>query len=72
MDVIWGKREGKYFLVKDWTGRNSLIRFGKFAFARGQGAVALEAELSPYPPVSASLGGEQTSTVRGACHLGRE
>jgi hypothetical protein len=34
MDVIWGKREGKYFLVTDWTGGIALIRFDKFAFAR--------------------------------------
>jgi hypothetical protein len=34
MEVIWGKREGIYFAKGDWTGRNSLIRFDKFVFAR--------------------------------------
>jgi hypothetical protein len=34
MDVIWGKREGKYFLEKDWTGRNRLIGLNKFAVTR--------------------------------------
>jgi hypothetical protein len=34
MDVIWGKREGKYFLVTDWTGGIALIRFDKFAVWR--------------------------------------
>jgi hypothetical protein len=34
MDLIWGKREGKYFLRWDWTGGIRLIRFNKFAVAR--------------------------------------
>jgi len=34
MDVIWGKREAKYFLEKDWTGQIRLIRFNKFAVWR--------------------------------------
>jgi hypothetical protein len=34
MDVIWGKREAKYFYLKDWTGSISLIRFNKFADTR--------------------------------------
>jgi hypothetical protein len=34
MDVIWGKREGKYFCGWDWTGRIALIGFDKFAVAR--------------------------------------
>jgi hypothetical protein len=29
MDVIWGKREGKYFYGQDWTGRNKVDRVGK-------------------------------------------
>jgi hypothetical protein len=33
-EVIWGKREAKYFFGKDWTGSISLIRFDKFAGAR--------------------------------------
>jgi len=32
MDVICGKREAKYFLLRDWTGSISLIGFDKFAF----------------------------------------
>jgi hypothetical protein len=34
MDVIWGRREAKYFLGEDWTGSISLIWFDKFAFRR--------------------------------------
>jgi hypothetical protein len=34
MEVIWGQREGIYFCEGDWTGRNSLIRLDKFAYAR--------------------------------------
>jgi hypothetical protein len=34
MDVIWVRREAKYFLRQDWTGSISLIRFIKFAVAR--------------------------------------
>jgi hypothetical protein len=34
MDLIWAKREAKYFCGKDWTGRNSLIGFDNFAFRR--------------------------------------
>jgi hypothetical protein len=34
MDVIWVKREGKYFFAKDWTGSISLIGLGKFAVWR--------------------------------------
>jgi hypothetical protein len=34
MDVIWGKREGKYFYGQDWTGRNRLIGLEKFVFWR--------------------------------------
>ena len=34
MQVIWGKREGKYFLAEDWTGSISLIRFRKLEFRR--------------------------------------
>jgi hypothetical protein len=31
MEVIWAKREAKYFYGKDWTGSISLIGFDKFA-----------------------------------------
>jgi hypothetical protein len=34
MDVIWVRREAKYFFRQDWTGSISLIRFNKFASAR--------------------------------------
>jgi hypothetical protein len=34
MDLIWGKREAKYFCGKDWTGSISLIRFDKFVGTR--------------------------------------
>jgi hypothetical protein len=34
MDLIWGKREAKYFLRGDWTGGIRLIRLDKFAVAR--------------------------------------
>jgi hypothetical protein len=34
MDLIWGKREAKYFCAKDWTGRNSLMGFDNFAVRR--------------------------------------
>jgi hypothetical protein len=34
MNVIWGKREGKYFWEKDWTGRNRLIWLWKLVFRR--------------------------------------
>jgi hypothetical protein len=34
MEVIWGKREGKYFCGQDWTASISLIRLDKFAVAR--------------------------------------
>jgi hypothetical protein len=30
MDLIWDKREAKYFLRGDWTGGIRLIRFDKF------------------------------------------
>jgi hypothetical protein len=32
MNVIWGKREGKYFCQKDWTGRITLKGFSKSRF----------------------------------------
>jgi len=31
MDLIWAKREGKYFCSNDWTGSISLIGFEKLA-----------------------------------------
>jgi hypothetical protein len=31
MDLIWVKREAKYFCGEDWTGSISLIGFAKFA-----------------------------------------
>jgi len=34
MDLIWDKREAKYFLRGDWTGGIRLIRFDKFVVAR--------------------------------------
>jgi hypothetical protein len=34
MDLIWDKREAKYFLRGDWTGGIRLIRFNKFVVAR--------------------------------------
>jgi hypothetical protein len=34
MDLIWGKREAKYFFRQDWTGSISLSRFNKFAVTR--------------------------------------
>jgi hypothetical protein len=34
MDLIWGKREGNYFLQWGWTGGIRLIRFDKFVVAR--------------------------------------
>jgi hypothetical protein len=34
MDLIWAKREGKYFWQEDWTGSISLIGFEKFAVRR--------------------------------------
>ena len=34
MDLIWAKREAKYFCGKDWTGRNSLKAKEKFRFWR--------------------------------------
>jgi len=34
MKLICAKREAENFLQRDWTGRNSLIRFRKFVFAR--------------------------------------
>jgi hypothetical protein len=36
MDVIWAKREGKYFLGEDWTGSISMIGFDNFAARRTQ------------------------------------
>jgi hypothetical protein len=30
--VIWVNREAEYFLQRDWTGRNSLIRLEKLDF----------------------------------------
>jgi hypothetical protein len=32
--VIWVNREQEYFFERDWTGRNSLIRFRKLDFRR--------------------------------------
>jgi hypothetical protein len=55
MDVIWGKREGKYFLEKDWTGRNRLIWLWNFVFTRGAGMPAF---LSMFPP------GDQSREVK--------
>jgi hypothetical protein len=37
MDLIWVKREGKYFCDKDWTVDSALIGFEKFVFWRNQG-----------------------------------
>jgi hypothetical protein len=34
MDLIWDKREAKYFLRGNWTGGIRLIRFNKFVVAR--------------------------------------
>jgi len=34
MNVIWGKREGKYFFKQDWTGRIALIPQENFFFRR--------------------------------------
>jgi D-alanyl-D-alanine dipeptidase len=34
MDVIWAKREGKYFCSNGWTGSISLIRFEKIGVWR--------------------------------------
>jgi hypothetical protein len=34
MQVIWVRRERKYFLKEDWTGRHSLNCFNKIAPAR--------------------------------------
>jgi hypothetical protein len=34
MPVIWGKREGKYFLQRDWTTQIRLNRLKKFVFTR--------------------------------------
>jgi hypothetical protein len=34
MDLIWAKREGIYFCLKDWTGSISLIGNDKFAVWR--------------------------------------
>jgi hypothetical protein len=34
LDVIWGKRERKYFCKQDWTGGITLIRFNKLRRAR--------------------------------------
>jgi hypothetical protein len=34
MDLIWLKREGKYFCSDDWTGSISLMGFKKFAVWR--------------------------------------
>ena len=34
MELIWGRREGKYFFGQDWTTQITLIRFNKFAVAR--------------------------------------
>jgi hypothetical protein len=34
MEVIWGKREAKYFCAKDWTDSISLIRFRKLVVTR--------------------------------------
>jgi hypothetical protein len=50
MDVIWGKREAKYFCGYDWTGSISLIRFRKFDFARmAETVIANEAKQSIAP-----------------------
>jgi hypothetical protein len=34
MDLIWAKREAKYFFARDWTGSIGLIGFDKFAVRR--------------------------------------
>jgi hypothetical protein len=34
MDLIWAKREAKYFFERDWTGSISLIGFDKSAVWR--------------------------------------
>jgi len=47
MDLIWGKREAKYFFRQDWTASISLIRFNKFAVRR---RVLKRAE-RPRPPL---------------------
>jgi hypothetical protein len=47
MDVIWGKREGKYFLHWDWTGSISLIGFDKLAVRRNVSTLTSVAIFSP-------------------------
>jgi len=62
MDVIWGKREGKYFLAEDWTGRNRLIRLWNFVFTR---KAVMPAFLSMFPPGDQSR--EVKTTLRVRC-----
>jgi hypothetical protein len=47
MEVIWAKREEKYFSQGDWTGSISLIGFDKFVFWRKNSTPISAAILSP-------------------------
>ncbi len=58
MDLIWAKREAKYFCVQDWTGSISLIGFEKIAFGRKSVQRGLKAQ-----PSGSTLLGEYVKIV---------
>jgi hypothetical protein len=39
MDLIWAKREAKYFFARDWTVDSALIGFEKLDFWRNASSV---------------------------------
>jgi hypothetical protein len=49
MDLIWARREAKYFCAKDWTGSISLIGFDKSAVWRKgrEGAIRRDRHYEP-------------------------
>jgi hypothetical protein len=63
MDVIWREREGKYFLVTDWTGGIALIRFDNFAVWRRASAGRIGIAKSGPTPRSGKSMLQATSSV---------
>jgi len=47
MKLIWAKREGKYFLQKDWTVDSALIGLGKFDYWRKRFVLTIKRLVDP-------------------------
>jgi hypothetical protein len=64
MNLIWAKREGKYFCAKDWTGSISLIGLEKFAVWRKRCATLISLAILSLRRHSGMVRKHQTSDAR--------